>query len=65
MYRVRVTYRQRSDATPEDEVRVLAAVYRLVLKGHAEKAKGAHPGTPDDDVREEENAHTAKRIIPE
>jgi hypothetical protein len=64
MSSVRITYRRRPDATPEDEVRALAAAYRLVLKVHAEQAKGAHPGTPEDDVREEKDAHTAERSIP-
>lgn len=33
----RVTYRSRSDATPEGEVAALAAVYAFVLKCHEQK----------------------------
>ena len=60
----RVAYRSRPGTAPEDEVRALAAAYRLVLQAHAEKEKGARPGTLEDDVREEKNAHTAERSIP-
>jgi hypothetical protein len=59
----RITYRPRPGVTPEDEVCALAEAYRLILKAHAEKTKGARPGTPEDDVREEKNAPTAKRIV--
>jgi hypothetical protein len=60
----RITYRALPGTTPEEEARALAAVYRLVLQVHAERQKGACPGTLEDDVMGENDAHTAGPIIP-
>ncbi len=59
----RIIYRPSPDTTPESEARTLAAAYRFVLQVYEEKKKGAHPGTPDD-VRRNQDAHTAEKSIP-
>lgn len=63
MASAQITYRPHSGATPEDEARALAAVYRLAMRAHEEKEKGALPGTPEDDVEGIADAHTARPII--
>jgi hypothetical protein len=60
---IRVTYRSSSGVTPEEEVRALAAAYRLALRAHAKEKEGAGQGTPKDGAMEVENAHTAERTI--
>ena len=50
----RITYTPRPDATPEGEVNALAAVYRLILD-----SKKAFPESRPDDVRKDQDAHTA------
>jgi hypothetical protein len=54
----RITYAPCPDATPEGEVRVLAAVYRYVLLQSSVSKKAAHPGGLDD-AEDSENARTA------
>ena len=56
----KVLYRPRPEATPEEEARALAAVYRFVLQVHAERQKGAGAGTLEHDVKETNNVPTAK-----
>ncbi len=59
----RIVHKPRPDARLEDEVSALAAVYAFVLRAHQAKKKGAHPGTLNDDVRENQGAHTATESI--
>jgi hypothetical protein len=61
MGKLRIAYTPRPGVTPEDEARVLAAVYRFVLQAQ-ERKKGARPGAPDD-VRRDHHAHT-RTILP-
>jgi hypothetical protein len=61
--RPRITYRPRSDTTPEGETRALAEAYRFVLQAHDEKKKGARPGTPDDAKEKKKDELRAKGII--
>jgi hypothetical protein len=42
-----VVYSPRPDATPEDELSALAAVYKFILDHRAEKG-ATRPGGPDD-----------------
>ena len=56
MNSLRITYAERSDATPEVELGVLAAVFRLVLDCHAKK-EATHRGSPDD-ARKDQDAGT-------
>jgi hypothetical protein len=44
----RLRYVRQRGVTPKSEARVLADVYRFVLRIHEEKEKGSHSGTPDD-----------------
>jgi len=46
-----VTYRQRPDATPEAELKALAAVYRFILVDCHVKKMAARPGDPGDHKR--------------
>jgi hypothetical protein len=59
----RITYTPRPGVTPDDEARVLAAVYSFVLQAYRPKKKGARPGAPDD-VRKDRDVHTAKNTLP-
>jgi len=43
---IRIHYLPREDATPENEARILAHVYRFLLDRHA-KTKGGSTTTPD------------------
>ncbi len=52
----RITYTPRPDATPEAELNALVAVYRLILD-----SKKAAPESRPDDVRKDQDAHTATR----
>lgn len=63
MSKLRITYTPRPDATPESGKRALAEVYRFILQTHKLNKKGACPGAPDD-VRKDQDAHTAKTILP-
>ena len=45
----RVSYTPREDATPEDEITALAAIYRLVLNCHDERKKGAGTNSGGED----------------
>ena len=49
-----ITYRPRLGATPEAEANALAAVYRLILD-----SKKAAPESRLNDVRKDQDAHTA------
>ncbi len=51
-----LSYSPRSDATPEGEIAALAAVYRLILD-----SKKAAPESRPDDVRKDQDAHTATK----
>jgi hypothetical protein len=46
-----IVYRPREDATPEAELKALAAVYRFILVDCHAKKMAAHPGNPDDHKR--------------
>jgi hypothetical protein len=52
----RIIYTSRPDATPEAERAALAEIYKFVLA----KKKAARPGGHDD-VRKDQNAHTATK----
>jgi hypothetical protein len=52
----RITYTPRPDATPEGELTALAAVYRLILD-----SKKAAPESRPDDMRKDQDAHTATK----
>lgn len=56
---VRVTYTPRPDATPEAELNALAQIYKFVLA----KQEAAGRAAPND-VRKDQDAHTANPIIP-
>ena len=58
----RVALTSRPNTTLETQARALARVYRLALRAY-EREKGAHPGAPDD-VRRNQDAHTAQKSIP-
>ncbi len=53
---LRIVYTPRPDATPEGEINALAAVYRLILD-----SKKAAPESRPDDVRKDQDAHTATK----
>jgi hypothetical protein len=57
----RITYRARDDATPESEVSVLAAVYKIILA----KKEAAPESRPDDTRERSQNDSSARTIIPE
>ena len=60
MSSARIVYTPR-DATPEVEVKAVAAAYRFILDCHAKK-KATRPGGPDD-AEDPENDRTATEII--
>jgi hypothetical protein len=60
----RISYRSRPGATPEEEVRALAAAYRLILDSH-ERQEAAPSSRPENDPEGDRNARTVKRIVPE
>ena len=60
MSRPEVIYTPRTDATPEAEVNVLAAVYALAIQKYQECKEAAERAAPDD-VRRDHGAHTAKQ----
>jgi hypothetical protein len=57
----RVVYRVRPDATPEAELKALAAVYRFILDCHARK-EAVRPDGPDDAaiVRDKKGGESCK-----
>jgi hypothetical protein len=59
MSSTRVTYTPRPDATPEGELHNLAQVYKFVLA----KQRAAGRAAPND-VRKDQDAHTAKSRVP-
>ena len=59
----RVVYASRPDSTQESERAALASVYRFILDRQARKKGGA--ATAPDDVRKDQDAHTAAKIIPD
>jgi hypothetical protein len=59
MDNLRIAYVPHAIATPEDEVAALASVYRYILDCHAKK-EAALESRPDD-VRKDQDAHTATR----
>jgi hypothetical protein len=52
-----VIYTPHPDATPEGEVRVLAAAYRFILQAREEKKEGARSGAPNDAMKGSKDDH--------
>jgi hypothetical protein len=62
-----ITYKQLPGVTYEQELDLLAQIYALALDSYR-KQKAAEPAPEPDgcnDVRKDQDAHTAKSIIPE
>jgi hypothetical protein len=63
MSNARILYTPHPETKPEVELDALAAVYRFVLDCKAKKEATGLGGR--NDVRKDQDAHTAKSIIPE
>jgi hypothetical protein len=61
----RITYAPRPDATPEAELPVLAAVYKICLESHAKKNAAGMTSTNGDDAMKGSKNDRAKTIIQE
>jgi hypothetical protein len=60
MSSTRIAYSQRPDVTPETEVSVLAAIYKLAINSHARK-EATRPGSPDDGTKVKEDSANEHR----
>jgi hypothetical protein len=50
-----INYAPRSDATPEAQISVLCAIYKLCLESHARK-EATRPGSPEDGTKIKEDS---------
>ena len=58
----RIAYAQRTDATPEAQVGVLASIYKLAINSHVRKKEATRPGSPDDPERRSDEIRAKTRI---
>jgi hypothetical protein len=59
-----VSYKPRSDTTPESELATLAAVYRFIIDCHAKREAAASPVSRPDDPERRSDEIRAKTRIP-